>query len=321
MIIDNILFNAEVIDIITELQSQLIVRGIPYLKDVKNTLDNVMITCPYHKNGQERRPSAGIHTTDGMFHCFTCGEVHSLTEVISHCFGYDDNGEFGKHWIVSNFVSVAVENRVDILLDLDRKTDITKHNSAYTSELELDSYRYYHPYMWKLRLTPGIVEMFDIGYDKNTKCLTFPIRDINGNTLFVARRSVNTKFFNYPSGAEKPVYGLYEYKQYCEQNALDTKPDVIICESMLDATTCYVYGKCAVALNGTGNELQFKQLSQMPCRKFILATDNDDAGRKARKRLKKYIKNHIITEYEFPNGIKDINEMSKEQFENLIEIF
>lgn len=320
MKIDNRLFNLDVLDVITELQSQLIIRGIPYLKDVKSTTDNVMITCPYHKNGRENKPSAGVHTTDGTFHCFTCNTVHTLPELISHCFGYEDEGEYGKSWLLSNFVSVAVESRKALDIKLDRN----KHTSQIwcVTDEELDSYRFYHPYMYKRKMTNEIIEMFDIGFDKHTNCITFPVRDINGKTLFVARRSVTSKYFNYPTGVEKPVYGIYEYRLYCEQNQLDHRPPVIICESMIDAITCWVYGKPAVALNGLGNDLQFRQLSQMPCRKFILATDNDVAGMKARQRIKHNVKSKIITEYIWDSTVaKDINDMSKEYFENLIEKF
>lgn len=59
----------------------------------------------------------------------------------------------------------------------------------------------------------------------------------------------------------------------------------------------------------------------MSCRKFILATDNDEAGMKARKRIRANVKNKLITEYMLPEGKKDINELSKEEFDNLIEIF
>ena len=52
---------------------------------------------------------------------------------------------------------------------------------------------------------------------------------------------------------------------------------------MIDSLTCWVYGRYAVALNGTGNENQFKTLRNMPNRKFILATDMDEAGLKARE--------------------------------------
>ena len=76
-----------------------------------------------------------------------------------------------------------------------------------------------------------------------------------------------------------------------------------------------------MALNGLGNDLQFKQLRELPCRKYILATDNDSAGMKARKRIRNNVRNKLITEYKFPPNRKDINDLTKEEFDNLIELF
>lgn len=64
-----------------------------------------------------------------------------------------------------------------------------------------------------------------------------------------------------------------------------------------------------------------KQLRELPCRKLILATDNDEAGLKARARIRKNVTNKIITEYVLPKGKKDINELNKEEFKNLEEVF
>ena len=171
--------------------------------------------------------------------------------------------------------------------------------------------------MYQRRMNDAVIELFDIGYDKKTGCITFPIRDICGNCLFVARRSVSTKFFNYPQSVDKPVYGLYELSR------LENYPnEIIICESMIDAITCWVYGSYAVALNGLGNELQFKQLRQMPNRKFILATDMDEAGLRARERIKNHLKDKIVTQYIWDvKKAKDINDMSQEMFDSLKEIF
>lgn len=317
MIINEIPFNVELVDIIRELQSQLIANQIPLLSKIKETPNDVMVSCPYHKEGQERRPSAGIRKSDGLFHCFTCNEVHSLEEFISHCLGYDEDilGTHGWEWLTKNFLTVSVEQRRDLNLDLSR-TVCTESNNNFITEEELDSYRYYHPYMWERKLTKEIVELFDVGYDKKTNCLTFPVRNIYGNTLFIARRSVKSKFFNYPFEVEKPLYGIYELNQ--------VKPfaeEVIVCESMIDALSCWVWGKYAVALNGLGTDLQFKQLQNLPCRKLILATDNDAAGEKARKRIRYYVKNKIITQFVFPPNRKDINELTEEEFKNLQEIF
>ena len=58
--------------------------------------------------------------------------------------------------------------------------------------------------------------------------------------------------------------------------------------------------KYTCAMNGLGTKLQFKQLNELSCRKLILATDNDEAGQKARIRLKENIKSKIITQIKLP---------------------
>ena len=316
MIINDIGIQADLVDILIELRSQLKQHGINLLSQIKESPGDCQVCCPYHKGGQEKRPSAGIRKTDGTFHCFACGETHSLQEVISHCFGKDNDiiGVFGWEWILKNFLTVGIESRKKIELDLSRKAPT--NSTQYISESELDTYRVYHPYMWKRKMTPEVVDIFDIGYDAETQSITFPVREESGKCLFVARRSVNTKFFNYPAGAEKPVYGLYELRQ------LEKYPDeVIICESMIDCLYFWTIGKYAVDLNGLGNELQLKQRNKMPCRKFILCTDSDDAGMKARKRLRANLKNKLITEYILPKDRKDANECTIEELKSLQEVF
>lgn len=335
MLINGIQFNCELADIIAELQMQLKLNNIPLLQKTIDTNNDIMVQCPYHGNGQERRPSAGIRKSDGQFHCFACGEVHSLEEVISHCFGHGDAfGSWGWKWLNKNFATIKVEERKDVKLDFTRNNSKNRGNSEgikqdsgsiYVTEEELDEYRYTHPYWKKRGITDeGIIELFDLGYDRKTDCITFPIRDVYGRCLFVARRSTKTKYFNYPSGAEKPLYGLYElynWGKYEVSMNVSSIGEIIVCESMLDALTAWQFGRYAVALNGLGNELQFKQLRELPCRKLIIATDNDKAGLSARNRIKQNVKNKIITEYIFPDGIKDLNDLKDKGFDILEEVF
>lgn len=312
----NHIINEDVLTIMLELKRQLALNGINRFAKFKESGNNIQTNCPFHKNGQERKPSFGINKKTGECNCFGCGWKGHITELISNCFGKNDFGVFGEKWLIKNFMSIAVENRPELDLNLTRNKSIDR--KKYIDDSELEKYRYYHPYMWKRKFTPEIVELFDIGYDSETACITFPVRDITGGTLFIARRSVNTKFFNYPENAEKPLYGIYEIF-----SLLDINPhEIIICESMIDAITCFVYGKIAVALNGLGNELQFKQLNSLSCRKFILATDMDESGIRARQRIKSNLKNKIVTEYIWDKNIaKDINDMSKEYFDSLKEVF
>ncbi len=258
----------------------------------------------------------------GIFHCLACGETHSLPEMISHCFGHDDmlGNKFGWNWLLKNFLTVAIEERQDIPLDFGNDTSYNvKQDVQYVSEEELDSYRYTHPYMYRRGLTDEVIELFDIGYDANSKCITFPVRDEHGNTLFIARRSVVTKFFNYPKDVSKPLYGLYELAYVFDIGNYPN--EVIVCESMLDALSFWTVDKPAVALNGLGNDLQFKQLRDLPVRELILCTDMDDAGMKARERIRKNVKNKLIREYILPNGRKDANECTKEELLKLEPVF
>ena len=328
--VNNSYITADERDILIELRKQLALKGINRFAKIIVSGDNIQTNCPFHNEGQERKPSFGIlikqkgKEQSGTCHCFACGWTGSFSEMVSNVFGYDDLGLYGGKWLVRNFLTVQIENRPDILEGFNGRSNFnincisnifTSNTTAFISDEELDKYRNYHPYMWKRKMTPEVVEIFDIGYDKDTNCITFPVRDEYGNCVFIARRSVVSKFFNYPQNAEKPVYGLYELSMQ-----IPYPDEVIICESMIDAITCWVYGKYAVALNGLGNDLQFKQLRHMPNRKFILATDMDKAGQTARARLKKQLSNKLVSEYIWDvNMAKDINDMSQEQFLNLKE--
>ncbi len=323
MVINDLTFNVELDTVLQELRTQLALNGIEYLqKEPKRSGKSLQIQCPYHGNGKERRPSAGIRMSDGLFHCFVCNEVHTLPEVISYCFGHTDDviGTWGWKWLVKNFVTIQVEERKGIELDFSRVGNNTNNNRSFVTAEELDSYRYYHPYWKKRGITDEkIIELFDLGYDKKTKCITFPVRDKQGNCEFVARRSVNTKFFQYPPGVSKPLYGLYEIYHTVYISGGRRAPSIILCESMIDCILLWQSGHLALALNGLGNERQFQQLRELPVRHIILATDNDDAGQKARQRIKRNVKNKIFTEITFPEGIKDIGECTQKEIENILD--
>ena len=351
-LLNNLPILADEIDVLNELKDQLAINGVPRFASFRQITHHIQFPCPMHKEGQESKPSCGITTAQikyadgrvvppGRVHCFTCGYTDSLEGMISKLFGHDDNGEFGKEWLARNFVTMAVEKREPLELNLERhsKSKLSKskldneiiESAEIITEEKLDSYRYTHPYMYKRKLTDDVIELFDIGYDDHFelklkdgssqfyRCITFPNRDINGNVVFIARRSVDTKFFHYPKEVTKPVYGLYEIKQVYR----DKPPEEIyICESMLDCLALWTHpGKAAVALNGLGTPYQFRQLNALPTRKFILATDSDKYGMQARAKIANALKGKIITQVYMPEGKKDINDCTYDEVESLEEVF
>lgn len=304
MIIDNIIINSSYYDILIAFRVYLNSRGINYFREIKLGQDNIMVTCPFHKNGQEKKASCGISIKDGTVHCFTCGTVKSFTQMLSYCLGYNDNGEKGLSWIINNVEYDKLEQR-SLPFNLNRE----KEEITYVSEQELDSYRYYHQYMFDRKLTKEVIEKFDVGFDIKNNSVTFPVRDINGRTLFIARRRVDYKYFNYPSGVLKPLYGVYEMNK--------SDKSIILCESIFNCLTCYVYGKDALALNGTGSKEQIEQISKLNVRSIYLGLDNDEAGNRGSIRIYEKLKNRFIFyRMIFPVG-KDINDLNKEEFENI----
>ena len=265
---------------------------------------DIMTTCPFHKGGQERKPSFGISKVDGTCHCFACGWVGSLTEMISAVFGYDDNGSYGEKWLSRNFLALSVELRKPLAINMNRGTSRAVAKAPGFTEEELDSYRYIHPYMYERGLTDEIIEEFDIGYDMRTSAITFPCYYADGTPAFIARRSVKTKYFNYPEDVEKPVYGAERFyrKEY---------DFAVICESIFNALTCWKWGLPAVALLGTGAREQYPILERLPVRKFILGLDPDEAGRKGSEKLRYMLgARKLITEFNIPEGY-DINDLDE----------
>ena len=328
-------FDCDISDIMQELRSQLAYNGIQMFDKMFDSGDNYMICCPYHADGQEHRPSCGIRKSDGFVHCFACDAKVGLDEMIANCFGYNDPA-WGYKWLVRNFSTVKVEDRKEIQLDLSRGHTIRVERPQIVSESELDSYRYTHPYLYERGLTDEIIELFDIGYDKTSDSITFPVRDWDsknfGQTMFVARRHIKTKRFDLPKDLEKPLYGLYEIWFDLQMRAFDRgrgqnatlkfAPEIYVCEGLFDCLRLWCNGKYAVA--GFGclfSEYQLKLLQGLPTRKLILALDNDQAGRDGADKIRRAIKNKLITQVIIPEGYKDIGELSDEQIRNLTEVF
>ena len=315
---NNIPVLATVQDIILLLQKVLHREGIPLLKDViypKYSGQDIVFTCPFHKNGNENKPSAGIMTKPNpdtkkvYFYCFTCHEKGTLETLVSRCFGYNDRGVFGTQWILNNFSSVLVENRSNAFPIPSRKKIEIKKETKYVSEEELDKYRYYCSYHYKRHLSNEMIDLYDIGYDANFKlgeAITFPVRDITGGCIFIARRTIHKKNYNYPAGTNKIIYGVYEAKKL-----FPNSKEVYICESMLNAISItQKLHKPALSLLGTGIKAQYEELKKLGYRTYNIALDGDKAGIRGSQKLKEALKyTGFVHEIRLPE-VRDINDLA-----------
>lgn len=313
--------------VLNMLKFELAQKGIDRFHIFRNNGENIQTNCPFHKNGQERKPSFGVNGEIDKCHCFACGWSGTIEEMISELYGYQDEGKFGKRWLIKRFNTVEIETRKNIMEGFDGR-DISNNwntfnngghrvsgiqsNRHFITEEELDKYRYIHPYMYERGLTDEIIERFDIGYDRERKEITFPVRDIEGRCVFIAGRSVQSKFFRLPEGKDKPIYQGYRFRCGMYKKAY-------IVESFLNCLTCWKYDKPAMAMIGTGNRKQYEILNKLPVREYILAFDPDEAGRKATERFRKNVHGKIIKELVYTDN-RDINDL-QEEFLNCKIIF
>lgn len=307
--------NSHVIDtpIITIINEAKKLTDSDIFKDIEGDTDSedVIVTCPFHKNGKEQHPSCHILNRQdtsleyGIVHCFTCGHVDSLPTFLSRSLNISINTI--NNWLIKNFSSHQISQFNLPEIDLDIKPE---HVTTYLKHEDLKKYNNYHPYMFKRGLSKEVIDKFFIGYDKTSNMITFPVWDENNNLLGVTKRSVTSKYFHIPVNLDKPIYLL----NYILNEGIKT---VHVCESQINALTLWTWGIPAIALFGTGSSLQYDILRKYSDLNFVLCFDGDDAGKKGAARFVKELgQSHFIVIKEIPQG-KDVNDLSFEEFKNL----
>lgn len=308
--------------LLIDLKGSLMCNGIFLLNNIKPTGDNIMITCPVHKDGHEHKPSCGVSIVPkyqgtkiiepGTVHCFTCGYTAPLTSFISNCFGYKDGGIFGNKWIKAQYNTGLTVKTRKVELNLSRQP-ITRGELPNVPQEVLQGYRYTVEYMYNRGLTDDIIEQFDIGYDRKDDCITIPVPNLKGEVKWLQRRSIIGKRYYIPSGINKTDYLLgasevLRLKLY--------KQPVYIVESPFNMLTLWKLGLPAICIFGTGGGNQYKMLNKLPIRHYIIALDPDEAGKKgSRKLLHNLGKTKLLSKVNYIDQ-RDINELDTE-FKNL----
>lgn len=310
LIVNNKLITTPIVDIIKLLREETGNKYFQYIGE--DGTDDIKVTCPFHKNGQEHRASCHIYNRadnpniyKGTTHCFTCQKKVPLYTVVGYCFGKND--DFGKQWLVDNFSDIIVDYHEYLPeINLSKSCDQQK----YLDESILDKYRYIHPYMKKRKLDESIIKQFSVGYDFETNSLVFPLWDIKNRLTAITRRSVSGKQFQLESSKNKDVYLL----NFIENWNITT---VYVVESQINALTLWGWGYPAIALLGTGSTYQYNILKKSGIRSYILCFDGDEAGDHGKIRFINAFNNDVlISSKQIPRN-KDVNDLTKEEFDSL----
>lgn len=319
---------ATVEQVLKDIKLQLYGAGL--LKDINNTGADLMVTCPFHKGGKENKPSCGVLLKEkvvkekkyeaGTVHCYTCGYTADLPQFVSDVLGLENNLA-GYKWLVGKY-NYSAQEREPIELNLYRGE---AQKSSYMDEDEVE--RYYRElinspeaceYLHKRKLESWVLDAYKLGYDKEDKTVLFPVRDMTGKVVFYKGRSIAGKHFYNAKDIDKSslVFGLYELCNGCFSQGIATpESEIWITESEIDTLSLISYGVFAISIMGSHiSEEQCKELEKTPFRRFVLATDNDDAGRKGASQIKRLLipKGFRFTNLKWHTDLKDINDLVKQ---------
>ena len=280
---------------------------------------NVLTKCPFHKGGEERKPSFSVNVDLGLFHCFTChvaGDVRYLLRLLG----------LPRH---------EVDHELQVIqpqLDENRRRQEFEKQHYFSStdpfkaqytlpEVLLGVYEWCPTSLIEAGFSMDLLRDYEIGFDRNQQRVTYPLRDMYGSLAGIVGGktlpSQQPKYLVYEGGHRDEKnqwveghFGPWFDEQFpgfkCENhdfiwNYHRVYPRVLGAMSEVESTVILVEGYKAclwmiqsgypntVALMGSYiSEAQQRMLHRLGGPVYLMF-DNDEAGREATKRIGKLL--------------------------------
>jgi len=237
--------------------------------------DNLLCFCPFH--GDVDTPSLSIRT-DGAYYCFSpaCNargrSFSSLAQKSSY--SKQEAGKLVEAFGLPEFARLSPpksEKKAEYALTTGRFwVDWEKLYESYTKGIPYDSLIESQAagfVFGKRRLSPHILQKFDVGVDREYNTVVFPIYAA-GRCVGVASRSPVVKAYRYSKGFNKKLHTYLP-------PSLDST--AIIVEGQLDALAVRQATKLGTSICGSIlSDAHAKALAR--CDTVIVFLDNDTAG-------------------------------------------
>lgn len=141
--------------------------------------NNVLTICPFHKGGQEKTPSFSIDVVRGIFHCFTCHEAGDLRKML-RLMNVPRSHIDREFQVIQPFLDRERENYF-----LNKKTafhsrDMFRADFILPEEI-LGIYEWCPTNLLEAGFDQEMMRKLDIGFDRNTQRVMYPLRDMYGN--------------------------------------------------------------------------------------------------------------------------------------------
>lgn len=170
-----------------------------HLRLVKIKDEFVAAACPFHKGGQERRPSFWINRHNGEWGCFACPESGSDLRFLLKRLGAS-----------SRALEAALDSAQEEAKKHEHVEKAKKRRKARAEfrgehilpEALLGVYDWCPVRLLEEGFEEETLRMHDIGFDRGRERITFPIRDVFGNLIGISGRTVQENGY--------PKYKVYE---------------------------------------------------------------------------------------------------------------
>lgn len=277
---------------------------------------NVLMRCPFHKGGQETKPSFSVNLEFGSFHCFTGGCVAS------------EGGGLEKLLGMLRLSPVMIQTELQYIKpQLDRAKEIFKAERRnfhvdkdpflaehILPESLLGVFSHEPTFLVRKGFDPGLLYRMQIGYDVRLQRITYPIRDLYGNLAGIVGGATlagqSPKYLVYKGGRREPGgryfpghYGewfdeefpgysfenhdfLWNWHQVWRASMSDPSARVHIVEGYKAGLWMIQNGyELTIALMGSYvSEKQQRMLHRLGGT-AVLCLDNDGPGRRAKRRV------------------------------------
>jgi DNA primase len=170
-----------------------------HLRLVRVKDDFIASACPFHKDGQERRPSFWINRLTGEWGCFACPERGTNLRDLLQGLGIRSRKLDG---VIEEAVREAKQHRNIEKVRRKKKARAEFRGVHVLPEALLGVFDWTPIKLIEENFSEEILLAHDIGFDRERERITFPIRDAYGSLIGISGRTVK------PDGY--PKYKVYE---------------------------------------------------------------------------------------------------------------
>ena len=268
-----------------------------------------IIYCIFHNN--YRTPAAEISKETGLFYCFGCQESKDLAEVVM--FATKRSFFEAARLIESKKLNLNIVDEVSKILD--KENDIKEFDIDIINRLNqfaLQSTRAAE-YLKGRKITKESVEKYLIGYSEKQDMITIPVFSPDGICLGMVGRSIEGKQF-------KNTPGLPRNKTLFNLNRNKAADKIFLVESSFDAIRLEQVGARALASLGASISSYQRDLLKRYFNSIIVVSDNDDAGKVMKEKLKSSMGSKIIAA-QLPDSVKDVSDLNDEELTEFVHTF